>query len=144
MYRSSYLSHLRLVRNMILPNYSRAQFNPNIQPDNCVPNNYCCSCDKSLASIYSYQQHLEHLHGVSTPSMNLSLLPDVNDINFYFRVCKINYRKREDYLKHLKHVNKINLPPLLGMPIYDPNILKNTSCEYCNMIFKSRPAIFFI
>jgi hypothetical protein len=65
------------------------------------------------ARHYSADNHTNftynmHIFGTPRRKIGLSLKPDINDPNFYCRVCKTTYQWKSSYRQHVKHKHQVD------------------------------------
>ncbi|KAL9537042.1 hypothetical protein MBANPS3_012137 [Mucor bainieri] len=130
---------------------------------------HCELCDKSFKTLRSYRSHMNTRHSNgstdnprsitdNTPNANRPkksasvanpLLPDINDPNFYCRVCDKTLRTKYSYYSHLlvehsdfspdqssQHQQKATIPKKRQavLDVDDPN----NHCAFCNRTFESQ------
>jgi hypothetical protein len=77
--------------------------------------------------------------------VDLSILPDTDDPNFYCKVCKKTYNDKTAYRSHIRRVHEIKFYTQRKLPKYDPlmaevdiNDSKNKYCVICKLTFKEQ------
>lgn len=88
----SYHSHCQYVHG-VTPSKRAKQ----ISAPGSMTDTYCRPCDVHLASKQSYKKHLFTIHNVdwrTTQQKQKNIVPDVDDPNFYFRVCEKDIGKK--------------------------------------------------
>lgn len=116
-----YRSHMKKVHKMKLKRLVGVDKDRlHIVPDEDDPNNYCKSCERTFPSRALYRTHLTQSHKMKVKPALKSMhvvedandLPEIDDPNFYCRVCDKTLESRKYYRHHITFVHRIMLQPL--------------------------------
>lgn len=106
------------------------------------PKFYCCSCDYTYSSKYSYRHHLQHKNKIKlTPifrkgykAKNRDILPEWNNQKNYCRSCEPTFASKNSYRRHCIHVHRMKPLPKINFPYRKDT---NFYCRICKITFKS-------
>lgn len=145
--RGKYVNHLFGVHKIRIKKpvvYSQ------LTPDEHDLNNFCNVCEKTYAQNSTFRIHIREVHDLKTTPLahnrvgiiNLNLLPDQSDPNFYCRSCEKSFSAKCSFYNHIRvvHEMKIILPSSLKLDtqllpnIDDPNFY----CCACGRSYHNR------
>ncbi|KAK4521058.1 MAPK-activated protein kinase Srk1 [Mucor velutinosus] len=142
--RYKYHEHCKTIHRMNLTTLTH----PDVAPDPHHPDNYCIICNRSYKLRYYYREHLALFHGNTdffrskkrnkqSSASRDEIQPDINDPNFYCRVCDRKYARKWSYQCHLVSAHHIGKPfkkTSLEPEEDDPNYF----CRACGRGYNSR------
>lgn len=113
---------------------------------------YCGICDKTLQSS-TLRRHLRHVHDMAVTVVpkvvprklaKPSVVPDVDDPNYFCKTCERTYTNRFNHRDHLQFFHQMKLTPLKRrIKIVHPDIQPdeddpNFYCKACEAKFSTR------
>lgn len=122
----------------------------------------CLPCEKLFSNTKQYKEHVSSFHKTKVePSLqqkqDISALtnkktkfsPDINDPNFFCRTCKMTFRDKELYHKHLSYFHRMTLKQFSKESNAKPTVSKTLSTSempdendpsfYCSLCDKNSP-----
>lgn len=102
---------------------------------------HCRACDKSLPSEISFQHHLLSVHSIDQKIPEESSVPEIDAVDNFCRVCKLQSASDAAYRRHLRLKHKMILQPL-WKTLYDPKLLPDPLdpsfyCRVCELTNKT-------
>ncbi|KAI7907835.1 uncharacterized protein BX663DRAFT_492149 [Cokeromyces recurvatus] len=148
----SFRDHLKNFHNIIIElppppqNMNNPIRYPDLKPNPKDPNFYCCSCDHTYSSSYSFKKHLAKFHNIEledqakSSALNSDTEPDPKGPNKYCRICNRKYASVYGYTVHLEKVHNIRMKPVRKMRVPRPDVRPNPRdpkhyCRSCDYIY---------